>query len=92
MAAKNRIADAPEEFDIVLTDLSMPDVDGLQLAVWIRGIRPDLPVLLMTGFTDRASPDELDRSGIAGVLQKPFRGADLKKALEEILSPGEPAQ
>ena len=71
-------------FDAVVTDYKMPHMDGAQLAERIRAVRPDLPILLITGYTGSTddSPD-LPR------LAKPFSQADLAEALANI-SPQDP--
>jgi two-component system, cell cycle sensor histidine kinase and response regulator CckA len=67
--------------DIVITDIVMPDKDGLALARDIRNSRPDLPIVFMTGYTDRVLPPHLP------VLKKPFSVEQLvsqvRKALDE---------
>ena len=76
--AHTRAADAleafrrrPGEFDLVLTDLSMPGASGMDFAREVLGIRPDVPVIMTTGYID---PDDLDRArriGVCEVILKP---------------------
>jgi DNA-binding NtrC family response regulator len=70
--------------DMVITDLVMPKVSGRELVEWISTRRPNLPVLLMSGYTD----DEIIRSAIQGsevpYLQKPFSPAVLAKKIREL--------
>jgi PAS domain S-box-containing protein len=76
--AHTRAADAledfrrrPAEFDLVLTDLSMPGASGLDFARNVLALRPDVPVILTTGYID---PDDLDlarRIGVCEVILKP---------------------
>ena len=61
----------PAEFDLVLTDLSMPGASGLDFARSVLAIRPDIPVIMTTGYID---PDDLDlarRIGVCEVILKP---------------------
>jgi PAS domain S-box-containing protein len=61
----------PAEFDLVLTDLSMPGASGMDFARSVLGIRPDVPVIMTTGYID---PDDLDlarRIGVREVILKP---------------------
>ena len=58
------------EVDLLLSDVQMPGMNGLELASRLREIRPELPVILMTGSADLVSSD-------AKVLEKPFRIDDL---------------
>ncbi|MEM0961952.1 MAG: ATP-binding protein [Bacteroidota bacterium] len=66
--------------DLVVTDLSMPEMSGRELAAQIRQRYPDLPVLLLTGDTDA----EADSQDIAAVVKKPFELDDLDAAVREV--------
>jgi CheY-like chemotaxis protein len=69
-------------FDAVVTDYKMPHMDGAALAERIRAIRPDMPLLLITGYTGAGeSAPDLPR------LDKPFRRVDLARALEQVVDP-----
>ncbi len=67
-----------ERFAALVTDQSMPDLDGLKLMEMAIRLQPGLPCLLMTGYMD-----EFD--GDAAVLRKPFRAANLVAAVQELL-------
>lgn len=61
-----------QEFDLLLTDIRMPVMDGIALALNITAKRPNLKVLLMTGYaTEKQRAHNLDRL-IAGIISKPF--------------------
>jgi CheY-like chemotaxis protein len=80
---------APEEFDLVLTDLSMPGMSGMDVSSRVLAIRPDIPVLLATGYV-RAEDVALARSiGIREVIWKPQTitemGAMLAQQLEKLV-------
>jgi CheY-like chemotaxis protein len=60
-------------FDIVLTDLAMPGMSGLEVARKIRGIHPHTPIVLVTGWEVNVAPGEFEASGVTEVLYKPFR-------------------
>lgn len=62
---------APDDFDLVITDMEMPEIGGLALGEKILSLRPKLPVILMSGFAAPASDEELRRSGIQRVIPKP---------------------
>jgi signal transduction histidine kinase/CheY-like chemotaxis protein len=83
-AAIERITHGKEPFDLVITDLAMPRLDGLELATRIEAVRPDLPVLLMSGH-----PDERTRRALADAkrpyLQKPFTPEELIRRVSELL-------
>ena len=61
------------QFDIILTDLAMPGMSGLEMAREIRKKKPNLPIVLITGWEVNLSPAQLDAAGITNVLYKPFR-------------------
>jgi FixJ family two-component response regulator len=51
----------------------------------MRALRPDLPIAIMSGFSEDLTAEKLDRENLGVFLQKPFRRADLARALEEAL-------
>jgi PAS domain S-box-containing protein len=61
----------PTQFDLVFTDQSMPYVTGVELAREIRAVRPDLPVILVSGHGDTVHPATLEAAGICALLAKP---------------------
>jgi DNA-binding LytR/AlgR family response regulator len=63
--------------------LAMPGMSGFELARTVRGGRPRLPILFITGFADRAG--QLDRIDAHRLLMKPFRAADLNAKVTEAL-------
>ncbi|MCK5194163.1 MAG: response regulator, partial [Desulfobulbaceae bacterium] len=71
----------PEKFDLVLTDYTMPEMTGVKLAEEILKIRPDIPVLLCSGFTKDITQEEAKSRGIRAMLSKPF----VKEELSEVL-------
>lgn len=60
-------------YDLLITDLKMPGVDGLTVIREARRYRPDLPVIIITGFSSEASAIDAANLGVAGYLTKPFR-------------------
>jgi PAS domain S-box-containing protein len=74
----------PASIDLLLTDVVMPDLDGPSLAVALRGRRPDLPVVFMTGFTERVEQDLAALSG-QPLLTKPFGPTELLEAVRAAL-------
>lgn len=53
--------DQPEKFDLVITDQSMPHMTGMQLAQEFRHLRPDIPIILCTGYRETVSSEDLQR-------------------------------
>jgi CheY-like chemotaxis protein len=76
----------PEEFDLVLTDLMMLDMMGDEIAQRISSIRPDIPVVVMTGTPDMLPPRKARASGVCEVLGKPLTKAKLNEGLRKALS------
>jgi len=61
----------PAQFDLVITDLTMPEMNGLEVARQIHAIRPDLPVILTSGFSAALDRKTLRAAGISELLEKP---------------------
>ncbi|MFW6240538.1 MAG: response regulator, partial [Thermodesulfobacteriota bacterium] len=84
-AALTIFRETPDAFDLVVSDLSMPKMTGLQLAGKIYAIRPETPVILCTGYRRNIPENPAERFGIRGVLNKPIRRADLAKMVRSVL-------
>ncbi|HLP07025.1 MAG TPA: response regulator [Opitutaceae bacterium] len=86
VAALDRLRTAPGEFDLVLTDLMMPIVDGLEIAEAARILRPELPVVLLSAYTGAHSIAAMHASGVREIIAKPANvatiAASLRRALE----------
>ncbi len=74
-----------EKFDIVLTDLGMPEMSGWEVAKTIKGIDSNTTVLLITGWGVETEKDKLEESGIDRVLTKPVKLGDLLDLVSEII-------
>lgn len=61
------------EYDLLITDLKMPGMDGLSVIREARRATPDLPIIIITGYSTEASAIEAINLGVAGYLTKPFR-------------------
>ncbi len=77
------------DVDLVLTDLTMPQMTGLELAQRISGIRPDLPIILITGYDDRLTAENKAAAGIREVLMKPVTIKQLGACIDATLSPSD---
>ena len=71
----------PHDFDLVVTDQAMPHLTGIELAREIRRIRPELPVVLVSGYGDTLRPEALKTAGIHQFLGKPVTEAMLAEAV-----------
>jgi DNA-binding NtrC family response regulator len=84
-AAMNYVASAKNRFDLILTDLVMPNVDGMAFLTAAKNAFPDVPVILMTGCADRCSTDEALRRGAFAYLAKPLDTHELVSTIERAL-------
>lgn len=85
-AAALGLLDRPPHVDLLMADLRMPGMDGVDLARKARQRRPDLPVLLVTGD---ANPRAVEAVGEQRVVLKPFRNEDLARKIRTALGAGE---
>jgi CheY-like chemotaxis protein len=75
----------PNTFDLVITDMAMPNMPGDKLAVELTKIRPDIPILFCTGFSETMSKEKAASLGIKGFLLKPIVTKDLAQKIREVL-------
>ncbi len=76
---------APDQFDMVITDLAMPKMPGDKLSTELIKIRPGIPILLCTGFSETMSEENAASLGIKGYLIKPVVMKDLSRKIREVL-------
>jgi PAS domain S-box-containing protein len=78
--------DNPDQFDLVITDMTMPHMTGDLLVKEILKIRPDLPIIMCTGFSEKIDEEKAKKIGIRQYIEKPLNRSDLanlvRKALE----------
>jgi len=75
----------PHGFDLVITDMSMPDMTGAGLARAILSLRPDMPIIICTGFSDPQDEKHARTLGVKGFLTKPVGGAQLARMVRQVL-------
>ncbi len=75
----------PDQFDLVITDMTMPHMTGERLAGEIINIRSDIPVVICTGYSVRISEEKAKDMGIKAFVMKPFVIRDLAKTVREVL-------
>jgi PAS domain S-box-containing protein len=75
----------PDGFDLIITDMNMPNANGMQLSEQINAIRSDIPVIICTGFSERINNKKAEALGIRGVLMKPSGMKDLAQKVREVL-------
>jgi two-component system, cell cycle sensor histidine kinase and response regulator CckA len=64
--------------------MNMPNMNGMQLAAELIAIRPDIPIILCTGFSDRINEKKAEALGIGGLLMKPVGMKDLAQKVREL--------
>jgi PAS domain S-box-containing protein len=84
LAALQAFRAAPQRFDAVLSDESMPELTGIELAREIAILRPDLPVVLMSGFGGAQLQERAQAVGVGELLRKPLQRRDLAECLERV--------
>ena len=75
----------PGRFDLVITDLTMPEMKGTDLCRRLREIRPDLRIIMATGYGDSLDREMVRELGIQEVLSKPYTVGDLSAVLKRVL-------
>ncbi|MCP4749203.1 MAG: response regulator [Desulfobacteraceae bacterium] len=75
----------PSDFDLVITDLTMPDLTGIQFAQKLLEIRADLPVILCTGYDDGITRQQAQSTGIRALLLKPMDAVSLAQTVRTTL-------
>ncbi|NWH06148.1 hybrid sensor histidine kinase/response regulator [Desulfobacter latus] len=86
VAALARFKKEPLTYNLVITDLYMPQMNGDCLAEKIKEIRPDIPIFLCTGFSDDITLDMMAQKGIRAVLSKPISIAEISDKIEKFLN------
>jgi signal transduction histidine kinase len=75
----------PESFDLVITDQTMPEMMGEDLAAAFLHIRPDIPIVLCTGFSERIDKEKALRMGIRAFMMKPVSMHEMARILRDVL-------
>jgi PAS domain S-box-containing protein len=75
----------PDKFDLVISDMTMPNMTGDMLAKELMKIRPDIPVIICTGFSEQISADKVKAIGISGFLMKPLTIRELARTVRRVL-------
>ncbi len=75
-----------EKFDLLITDLGMPGMSGLDLAEIVRITHPHMPVALITGLRAEVNDDETSKKGVRAVLLKPFQRQELTALIRQLVT------
>jgi len=75
----------PDSFDLVITDQTMPQMTGFQMAQELLQVRPDIPIILCTGFSEALTPEKVKIKGIRSLVMKPLIKSELAKIIRQVL-------
>jgi PAS domain S-box-containing protein len=83
--ALDRFQRSPHEFDLVITDMTMPRMTGDLLSQKLLAVRPDIPVIICTGYSEKVDAESIRSMGLAGLIYKPLIMKDLAKLIRKVL-------
>jgi PAS domain S-box-containing protein len=85
LEALKNFQNSPQEYDVVVTDQTMPQLTGMDLAREMKKIRPELPIILCTGYSEETTPEKALEAGITSYLYKPVSSRDLTQAIQKAI-------
>lgn len=88
LKALARFSSDPGQFDLVITDMTMPKLTGTELTEKLRTVRPDIPVILCTGFSGLVSEADAEAVGLAAMIMKPVSKSQFSETIRSVLSMG----
>lgn len=74
------------KFDLVVCDLGLPELSGLHVARWVKEFRPELPVIIATGYSEMISAEDHEKARIDEVIRKPYAVADVLNCANQVLA------
>ncbi len=78
--------ETPDAFDLVITDMAMPHMTGDLLSRELMSLRPDIPIILCTGFSEGLSKEKTESAGIKGLLMKPIVKSEMAQMVRQVLN------
>lgn len=75
----------PQKYDLIISDMTMPKMTGDEMARQIKAIRPDIPIILCSGFSERLHARTTEALGVSAVLMKPVTYTDLAHTVRRVL-------
>jgi PAS domain S-box-containing protein len=85
LEALNMFKKNPQDFDLVIADQTMPQMTGLELAQELLALRPELPIILVTGFSQVVTPEKAKAAGVREFIMKPLSISELTNAISQAL-------
>jgi PAS domain S-box-containing protein len=86
MSALEAFRSNPSAFDLIITDQTMPGMTGIQLARQIKELRPEIPVILCTGFSEAVDEENFKSRGIDAFVMKPMVMRDISQVIRKVLA------
>jgi PAS domain S-box-containing protein len=83
---------APNRYDLVITDMTMPHMTGDVLSEKLMAVRPDIPIIVCTGFSEQINPEKAKRIGIRDLIMKPVSMEDLSRSIHRALTHAQSTQ
>lgn len=84
--ALEKIKREPEKFDLVISDMTMPKMNGATLAEKAMRANPDLPVIICTGYSNRITKEEIRRLGVKALVYKPLSVPSIASEIRKIFN------
>ena len=85
IAILRKLENDPGDCSLIITDMDMPNMTGLELAQEIHSLCPDIPIILLSGFSEIIDKDEMKKFGIKRYIMKPVKGYELAMVVREVL-------
>ena len=85
LSALHVFTDHPDHFDLVITDMTMPNLTGAELTKKILAIRPEMPIILATGYSELINEEKAKELGVAAFVMKPLVKRQLDMVIREVL-------
>jgi len=82
----------PNRYDLVITDMTMPHMTGDVLSEKLMAVRPDIPIIVCTGFSEQINPEKAKRIGIRDLIMKPVSMEDLSRCIHRALTHAQSTQ
>jgi PAS domain S-box-containing protein len=86
LEALQRFINGPDEFDLIVTDMTMPQMTGAELAQKVLSIRPEIPIILCTGFSDLINESKAKAMGIREYVMKPIVTREIVSVIRKLLN------
>lgn len=83
--AKYAFMNAPEKFDLVVTDMTMPELTGEELSKQLLDVRADVPIIICTGYSEKLDKQQAEKIGIKGFLHKPVTPGEFVRQVGQLL-------